>query len=349
MSSTTTERILPTAHKTYLHGLNSIRAIAALSVCFYHFTNGALPKVVIPAVKPLFSQGRLGVDVFFVLSGFIIPYSLLGKSHHISGLATYFKKRLIRINPPAYAAMLLTLGQGIFTDIFIHHNREYINQLTVGKIINNILFTVPFTDYHWITGIFWTLAIEFQFYIFIGLCFSLMFEHRHVGWFIGGYLIAQALQYVPALANDSFFQYSSLFALGGVALLWQQQRLSKLAYLGLILLFTSLAYFHLGHYGAATGLATMLAITLVKTRIPGLDFLGRISYSFYLLHLLIGTSSEFVLIKIISPTTVAHKLLITALAITLAIVVAAVFHRFVEQPFMRLASRKKMATSYHTS
>lgn len=345
MPSTNTERILPTTHRVYLLGLNSIRAVAALSVCLYHFTNGALPKVVVPAIKGLFSQGRLGVDVFFVLSGFIIPYSLLGKSHHISGLSTYFKKRIIRINPPAYAAMLLTLGQGIFTDKIIHHNNEYINQLSAGKIINNILFTVPFTDYHWITGIFWTLAIEFQFYIFIGLFFSLMFEHRHIGWFVGGYLIAQALQYVPGLAHDSFFQYSSLFALGGVALLWQQQRLSKLEYLGLTVLFTGLAYFYLGTYGALTGIATMLAINLVKTSIPGLDFLGRISYSFYLLHLLIGTTSEFVLIKFIPPTTVANKLLITGLAISAAIISAYIFHRFVEQPFMKIASRKKIAAA----
>jgi peptidoglycan/LPS O-acetylase OafA/YrhL len=70
----------PAVHKWYLPGLNSLRAVAALSVCLYHFINGGLPKVIVPITQHLFSRGALGVDIFFVIPGFIISYSLLGKT-----------------------------------------------------------------------------------------------------------------------------------------------------------------------------------------------------------------------------------------------------------------------------
>ena len=65
--------------KKYIKGLDFLRAVAALSVCLYHFSGAALPKVTNVYMKPLFANGWLGVDIFFVISGFIIPYSPAGQ------------------------------------------------------------------------------------------------------------------------------------------------------------------------------------------------------------------------------------------------------------------------------
>ncbi|WP_191906522.1 acyltransferase family protein [Hymenobacter baengnokdamensis] len=328
-------------HKRYLPGLDSLRAIAALSVCLFHFTNGALPKAIVPVVKQTFSKGALGVDIFFVISGFIIPYSLLGKNYQLSGFLVYIKKRIIRINPPAYVAIILVLAQWFIIDQFIRHTTSYTSGLSAGQIISNLLFVVPFTSYKWVIGVFWTLAIEFEFYLFIGILFSFLFERRHIGFFIGCYLLVNALQYVvPVLAVGSFCQYSTIFALGGATLLWQQKRLTLLLYAGCLLLFSGLAYWQLGAYVAGTALATAIVINLMNVNIPGLGFIGKISYSFYLLHVFIGNTSEFILVKLIAPTSDAHKLLILALSLIAAVTGAYIFYRLVEQPFMRLASRQ---------
>ncbi len=332
----------PAVHKRYLPGLDSLRAIAALSVCLFHFTNGALPKVVMPATQQLFAHGVLGVDIFFVLSGFIIPYSLLGKNYQVHDLFAYLRKRIIRITPPAYAAMLLVVGQWFIIDKLIQHGSTYTQGLSWGRLVSNALFIIPFTSYYWIIGIFWTLAIEFQFYLFIGLFFSLMFERRHIGWFIGAYLLADGLPYlVPALAANSFCQYSAVFALGSATLLWQQQRLSLPLYAGCLLFFGGLVYWQLGVYVAGVSLLTAFSINLLKVNLSGLSFLGKISYSFYLLHVLIGTTCEYVLVKLLPPTTDARKLLITAAALVASLAGASLFYRFVERPFMRLASRQR--------
>ena len=187
-----------------------------------------MSKLIVPAVQSVFSSDYLGVDIFFVISGFIIPYSLVGKNHQIDGIFSYLKKRILRINPPAYASIALVLGQWFLIDKIIQHNNHYTGNLSWGQIINNLLFTIPFTNYKWISSIFWTLAIEFQFYLFVGILFSLLFE-RAVAWFFGLYVLVAAVSFLPHNEAVAFMCYSSLFALCCIAPLWQQQRISMWA------------------------------------------------------------------------------------------------------------------------
>lgn len=326
--------------KTFLVGLDSLRAIAALSVCLFHYTNGMLPKLVVPELKAVFSEGALGVDIFFVISGFIIPYSLVGKGYEARNILPYLKKRVMRINPPAYASLVLVLAQWFLIDLIINKNTSYTGGLSIGQLANNLLFTVPFTHYTWVNNIFWTLAIEFQFYIFIGLLFNYLFN-RNLIWFVAIYLLMVLVGSFPVFLPAEFFHCSAVFALGGIALLWHQRRISVGGYLGGLLLFGGLAYWQLGAYVALVGVATAVAISALRVSIPGLSFLGKMSYSIYLMHGLLGTTAEFVLIKIISPATEARKMLLTALCMVIALVGAYAFYQLVEKPFMRLAAQNR--------
>ena len=351
VESQSTETLLPVsgavlatgevkARKSYLPGLDTLRAVAALSVCLFHFSGGMMPKLVVPAVKNAFSQGYLGVDIFFVISGFIIPYSLVGKNHRVVGFFTYLKKRVMRINPPAYVTLLLVLGQGFFIDKFIKKASFYTKDLSLGQLVHNLLFTIPFTNYKWLNGVFWTLAIEFQFYLFIGLLFNVLFS-RNVLWFVVLYVLIGLAQFVPALSTAEFFRYSTLFALGGVALLWQQRRIPAWVCVAGLALFGGLAMWQLSLYAALVGVGTAVAINTIKVSIPGFSFLGKISYSLYLLHGLIGSTAEFFLIKLLSPTSDARKMLLTIMCLGLAIAGAYVFYLVVEKPFMRLAAQNR--------
>jgi peptidoglycan/LPS O-acetylase OafA/YrhL len=323
--------------KPYLVGLDALRAVAALSVCLYHCTGGMLPKLVVPAAKQAFSYGYLGVDIFFVISGFIIPYSLLGKNYQVTGILAYLKKRVVRITPPAYVSLLLIIAQWFFIDKLINHNTQYTGTLSLGQVVHNVLFTVPFTHYGWISTLFWTLAIEFQFYLFIGLLFNYLFA-RSLPWFAGIYTLVAMASLLPATQSAGFLHYSPLFALGGLALLWQQRRLSWLAYTGALLLFGGIAWWQLGLYAALLSVGTALAINSITFRIPVLSPLGKISFSLYLVHGIVATTAEFVLVKLLPPTTDARKLALTAACLLLAIGGSFLFYTFVEKPFLRLAS-----------
>ena len=89
------------------------------------------------------------------------------------------------------------------------------------------------------------------------------------------------------------------------------------------------------------GIATAMAINALRARVLGLAFLGKISYSLYLVHGLIGTTAEFALIKLFPPSTDARKLLLTATCFILALGGAYLFYLLIEKPFMRLAAQNR--------
>lgn len=332
----------PLAPLPYLAGLNNLRAIAALAVCLFHFLAGTLPvRELVPAAKAVFEYGSLGVPVFFVLSGFIIPYSLLGQHYQLRQLRGYLWRRAVRLVPPAYVAMLLTVAQWALADR-LTHTSFYLSRLSWGQVLHNVLFTVPFAggEERWIVGVCWTLATEFQFYLFLGLLFPVLFQRS--GWaFVAIYVAAGLPSLLAPLSQATFFSYSPLFALGGATLLWQQKQLSSLAYAGCLALFAGLASYYLTGLTALVGLGTVLGIVTLTRPLAGLSYVGRISYSLYLLHVLVGTVVEFGLVHLISPSTAGRRLFIVGLCTAAALVGAAVFYRWVERPFMQLAARKR--------
>jgi peptidoglycan/LPS O-acetylase OafA/YrhL len=325
--------------KGHIQGLDFLRAIAALSVCFYHFSGAALPKLTNPYMKPIFSYGWLGVDIFFVISGFIIPYSLFGKNHSLSAFGNYMIKRIIRINPPAYAAMVLVLAQWYFIDYVINHNRFYTSRINWLTILNNITFTVPVTQYKWVIGVFWTLAIEFQFYIFIGIFFKFLFEGNNKWKFIIGYLLVALMQYLPHANSENFLHYSPLFAMGGLTLLYYRGRMTKLQYASSMALFTIVAYFQLNTWIALVGVLTSLAILMTNVENKLFSAIGRISYSFYLIHVLVGNTFEFILVRLVTPNTEFKKILLTILCVIMALASSFMFYNLVERPCIELARR----------
>ncbi|MGI4736694.1 MAG: acyltransferase family protein [Janthinobacterium lividum] len=335
----TTEPIAP-GPKKYLIGLDSLRAIAALSVCLFHFTGGMLSKLSVPSLQHCFLNGYLGVEMFFVISGFIIPYSLVNKGHRATDFFTYLKKRILRITPPAYISLALILSQWAFIDLLVAHDRRHLDSLSWGQIVNNMLFTIPFTHYKWIGIVFWTLAVEFQFYIFIGFLFNRLFN-RPLVWFFGIYALVMASSLLPHAEALKFLHFSVFFALGGLVLLRQQGRLSTPTYLAGLLISGAFIYWQLDSYEVLVGIGTALAINLSTFRIPGFSLIGKISYSLYLTHAIFGTTAEFVLVRIFHPSSDTSKVVLTAVCLGLTIGGSYLFYRAVEQPFMRLASQNR--------
>ena len=249
-------------------------------------------------------------------------------------------KRIIRINPPAYAALALVLLHWFLIDRFINHNRVYTGGITLPQILHNMIFTVPFTQYKWVVGIFWTLAIEFQFYIFIGLCFNFLFESKGLLWkFVLGYVGVSLLQYLPFADFRNFFHYSFLFAMGGITMLYYQNRIAKLEFLAVMMLFTILAYWQLDFSITVTEVLTSAAILLTRVENKLFALTGKISCSFYLIHVLVGTTAEFVLVRVIAPDTEIKKVVITLLCIVSALADAYIFYTFIENPFIELAKK----------
>lgn len=107
-------------------------------------------------------------------------------------------------------------------------------------------------------------------------------------------------------------------------------------------MFTGLAYFEIGLCQALTGVVTALAIYYLKVENKFTRFLGDISFSFYLVHAVIGTTCEFILVKFILVGPVINRITLSLICISISIVGSCIFYLVVERPFMRLASRLRV-------
>ncbi len=146
----------PPAH---IRGLDGLRAIAVLAVIFYHLSPGLL------------TGGYVGVDVFFVISGFLIS-GLLLRERETSGrirLRAFWARRARRLLP-ALAVLLLVCGSAawfIGGDVLVHLGRQILGAATFSSNWLAIAFGQSYFDTTTpeLFRNLWSLAVEEQFYL----------------------------------------------------------------------------------------------------------------------------------------------------------------------------------------
>lgn len=168
--------------------LDGLRGLAALLVFFHHacFTSVASPRSpVLQAVRSAAVFGNSGVDLFFVLSGFLITTILLGDRRKQRFYAPFYWKRVLRI-VPVYVAVLL------YIVFFRPHNNV--------AVLCAAFFVANFSIFLHIAPVspFWSLAIEEQFY----LVWPTLVHRRSAGalrrWAIGIALGCMLLRVIAA-------------------------------------------------------------------------------------------------------------------------------------------------------
>ena len=355
---------LPTGEpnaKGHIYIVDALRGFAALVVCLMHYTNSMLPKLTNPITKSLFFWGGQGVTIFFVISGFVIPYVLIRKGYTMSQFGSFIGKRFVRIDPPSYISMVATLIQWLAIDTFFHSSKQWFSGVTATRIMHNMLYTVPFvanSDY-WINGVFWTLSVEYQYYFTIALLFPLMMRNKQ--WLFAISLIICLLPYAlrpiiidhyGVLSDHYFFtQHACVFWMGIFTAFSFARLITLRQYMISLAILTALAahqvFIRLTHIPTpdyvmpfiypTIALTTALLIRFVRFRSSVTTFLGTISYSLYLTHGVVGTTLEVVLIKIMPPANDITRILYQAICLICAIIVAYVFYSFVERPFVLLS------------
>ena len=101
----------PTGEGRRLEGIDALRGIAALSVCYCHFVIGSatfLPETSLMRQAGPYA-GLYGVNVFFVISGFVIALSLYRADYRLGVAPKYLLRRIVRIDPPYLVHLLLAV------------------------------------------------------------------------------------------------------------------------------------------------------------------------------------------------------------------------------------------------
>ncbi|WIG62003.1 MAG: hypothetical protein OJF49_004752 [Ktedonobacterales bacterium] len=210
-----------------IRAMDGLRAIAALSVLVFHTASSLKTEVVVGPVNLSFVVSYLasGVHLFFILSGFLLflPYArAMLAARPLPQARNFYRRRALRILP-AYLVCLAA-----FTIIGLLFPTKPIDLADVLTHLALIHDDVPAYNRS-IVGVFWTLAIEVQFYVLLPLIAWLMARLmsksrsalRLIALVLGMLALALAIRQVVAFAvvNLSSLQHSPSGALLNIALL----------------------------------------------------------------------------------------------------------------------------------
>ncbi|WP_432134640.1 MULTISPECIES: acyltransferase family protein [unclassified Streptomyces] len=149
-----------------LRALDGLRLVAALMVCLYHYTGrgGEIsdswhqsPAVKFPTLSQFTTYGPLGVQFFFVISGFVICMSSWGRS-----MGDFFRSRVSRLYPAYWAALVLVTVACVVLPVVQKPLRS--DELLVNLTMLQQPMGVPR-----VLGVDWTLWVEARFYVLFAL------------------------------------------------------------------------------------------------------------------------------------------------------------------------------------
>ncbi len=294
--------------KQYFSLLDFVRFFAAFWVMNFHYFFVAT----LSSDIHWYRYGNLGVQLFFIISGFVIIHSLQEKN-----IGEFAKNRFIRIFPLFWilctATFLLVL---VVPNIYNFHISEYfINMTMFADIINE----ASHNNLRLIDASYWTLTVELIFYIAIG-AFTYFFSQKRIRYFLFIWLIISVLAFIYKVNEDFYVKlflvrHASYFIFGGsLALITikQARNLFEKYFDWTLLLLSALysIYIHpialppyanvnpldqeiitgllISFFIGVSALVYVSKYVTNKNTIKILAVLGGISYPLYLLHQTIG-------------------------------------------------------------
>ena len=324
--------------------LQGLRAVAVLAVLIFHFNADWLPG------------GYLGVDAFFVLSGFLMAVILSRPEFQsVKDIRSFYKRRLKRVVPAAFFVAVLSIPLAFYI-LLPFEMRDYSASL-VGivtgtmniMVANKIGYFTPLAEAQPLLH-FWSLMVELHFYFLIPVVF-LIFKVPKARLIAVSLLFLISLGYAQYRSlyavNDAYYLLASRaweFLAGVIAYLLMSSRI--LSYkrwyvdIGLIIVGLYFAFFNSSYQHPSistlpfiTGLMPLLifgsqfkgTIKDVLASEPAV-YLGNISFSFYLWHnlFIVGLSAFY-------PQTQLQDFLFVFLA---TLVFSHLTFTYIEQPFL---------------
>ncbi|GAA2868202.1 acyltransferase [Actinoplanes cyaneus] len=335
--------------------MDGLRLVAALSVSLFHLAGDlpaseaweADPQTVFPHLFPYASFGWLGVELFFMISGFVICMSCWGRTP-----GQFFRSRVVRLFPAYWPAVLITTAVVALWPVATHH-------LSIDKIILNLTMVNKAFGVDCVDSAYWTLWYELRFYVLFGVAMLWrgLTLHRTLlfcyGWLIAA--VVAAAGKLPLL--DLIFQplYAPLFV-AGIAFFLIHRFGSNLQIWGAIGFSWMLAMHNVTKRVASAAKANkveldpkigMIVVTLffvilavialgwtARIQWRWLTFAGALTYPYYLLHQSIGWSLIHGMNGPLDPW------LVLVLTIGILLVSAWLLHRLIEKPFAKVLKHR---------
>ncbi|QLQ24234.1 MAG: acyltransferase [Dechloromonas sp.] len=338
---------LLTAGNQPLQFVIALRAVAATLIVWHHFAiYPPLAKWAAPlwgGVLDWLAQHARTTQVFFVVGGYVMARSMSGRSWNLRGFRSFFVQRYFRLGLPYVGAIAMILPIYVLA-------RDWLPEQVVGQpptlpqLLAHLLFLQGVLGYEQLSAGLWFVCINFQ----LGLVYAAILVLRDT---IGqGRVDFVGLLGWPLLAFSLFhfnlddgwdswwFYFFPYFFLGIVIDRSVRGEAYKLEFWLCLLLFVGAMTFE-WRWRLLSALVVGLLLFVVERRgwgalwpqVPLISWLGRISFSLFLVHfpVLVLVGTLWTRFDWTSPAAGVTGLLV---AYGLSLLVAELFHRFVEQP-----------------
>lgn len=338
--------------------IDGLRGIAALLTVLPH-SRGLFyfpeSNAVCRRMNELAEYGGQGVQLFFVISGFVIAYSLRDATRESFSLGRFILRRSVRLDPPYWVAMLAMVVSMAIRSVMTH---QPIVLPPVSQILAHVFYLQNILGIPSLNVVFWTLCLEFQLYLVFAILLvvsgrvasgarldAVLRPAVVIACFVVS-LIVRAVS--PLESMGTWFVPFWYMFLGGSLLCWHMLGRVSRRQLAFCFACALVAFaYHPDRY-KASALVSMLAIYValhlgtLSTWLSGRAFqwLGQRSYSIYLLHVAL---SPFVLglRTRIAPTSNVLPWVLLALLYVVVLVASHVMYVLVEAPCLALAGRLK--------
>jgi peptidoglycan/LPS O-acetylase OafA/YrhL len=335
--------------------VDALRGVAALWVALFHFYGGVAKGATVPLfarpVDYFFAHGNAGIEIFFVISGFVIAYSVRNQRVTPGYFGRFMLRRSLRLEPPYWVAIALAVASLAFSN---HVRHDRVATLPGWKqLLAHVFYLQGVLHMGQIVDVFWTLCIEIQFYVSLLLLIALaqrMGDRRWTRLAVLAPFTVWSLGIHAHLLWDPgpwMFKFWYLFQLG-VLVYWAVSGVVKRSdfwlYLAALVALTVWHPSFTGSIGLVTGLAIFLAAThgqLHRLNLRPLQFLGRRSYSLYLIHPVLGVPFTYYFAQKFfgRPLTSAQAAECMTAAVVVSVVAAAGMFFFVEAPSIKLSKK----------
>jgi peptidoglycan/LPS O-acetylase OafA/YrhL len=343
-----------TANHQRFAEIDLLRFVAAISVVAFHYlfrgpAIGAMPGYQFPVLGEWARYGLLGVHLFFMISGFVIAFSVKGRSS-----TEFMWSRASRLYPAFWIAIVLTT-----LVVQLASAQEYQLhwwQVAANFTMLNHLFGIPSVD-----GAYWSLYVELHFYSLVWLMIRFGQQHRELVLLALWLLIAAAWQTFPVWKVELLLaaRYAPFFVAGALIcrirnegsswVLWSLYGIAWLLSLNIMVGVSPAIRVEEGGNPVVVGALISLAYLLMAgvglslfTWIKGstVAFLGTLTYPLYLLHEVIG----WVLLSRL-PDQWSDSMRV-ALVTALMVAGAWLVHFYVERPASRWFKRLRESAGH---
>jgi peptidoglycan/LPS O-acetylase OafA/YrhL len=271
--------------------IDSARALAALSVVFFHvnvmpFTGepGHLTRL----WRAFWGWGHLGVPVFFAISGYCVTIAW----HRAKGVGDFAFRRFRRLFPPYWASIALLLALAAARWYFVGVNDVAVLPRGTWPVLATLLAaTEPASHVKTMNWVYWTLTCEVSFYAIMAL--TLLAPRRRVALLAAVHLILCAVAVVPGVEPRGplfFAAYWPMFGIGAVLAAYSFSPRASLIMFAASVIGAGVAArdWSMEIYLLASFATTLFLWATSAAAMPSIlgpvSQLGKFAYSLYLIH-----------------------------------------------------------------